>query len=165
MIAAFSCSVYLIYDIKKNGVRGPLADALITNPTPKQFVNLCETRVKSIRLSSGIELFERGFDWRLKTSEGERIVDPIQVEKWFGRNCYVRTPSIRATTDVEMASAAPKAIFDFVQGGTQTLHAIATGEFVWGRQAFRAPQLEEALTQLQSIKEAGPAGRPRAQGD
>jgi hypothetical protein len=117
-------------------------------------VDLCETRVQGLKTASGVEFFENGLNWYVKTNSNEKKLDNIEVEKWFGRNCSVYADDLRPVASNDLQAAKPILTFNFIQGGSEAVKKTAAGDFVWRKIIFHSSQLEKGLEQLAELKEA-----------
>ncbi len=110
-------------------------------------INLCPTRVTAISQNSGTTVVQDGLAWFRKINGGMEELDPIAVEKWFGRNCKVK---VEFEKDAAV-SGAPVATLAFVSGPPQVLIVSAAGIYSWMGQAFRSQELEGALKDLKDL--------------
>lgn len=161
MIAALVAVIWSIRSINQHGLNPQIASAVGANRTAKLAtrVDLCESRVQDLKTASGIELYENGLNWFMKKKSVEKKLDPIAVEKWFGKNCSVFAENLRPIALKETEAAKPVLIFGFVHGVTETLKEAPAGEYIWRQISFHSRQLTDALTQLNELREAGPHGR------
>lgn len=127
-----------------------------------QRVDLCENRVRSLKTSNGLEVFENGLNWFSRKNSAEKKLDPVSVERWFGKNCSVFVEDLRPAASKDVEAATPVLILDFIQGAPAEVKRISTGEFIWKQISFHSKQFEEALVQLAELQEASPNGRARA---
>ena len=111
-----------------------------------KIVNLCPTRVSAVKLMDGTLIAQEKMSWfRSKGGQSEEL-DPIAVEKWFGRNCRVEIAAEAAT------DAGPPAVeFQFVSGQPETIFSTGNGLYMWQSRVFRSPALETALNELQQL--------------
>ena len=110
-------------------------------------INLCPTRVTAISEHEGASIVQEGLTWYRKVNGGLEELDPIAVEKWFGRNCR-----IQAEFDANGATAGtPLATVAFVSGPPQVLLVTGDGMFSWMGRAFRSEELKEALKGLSDL--------------
>lgn len=161
MSVSLAAVVYAIYSLKQHGLNPRMAAAIgVAGPvsTPTR-IDLCESRVQHLKTASGVELFENGFNWFIKKGSVQKKLDPVAVEKWFGRNCAVYAENLRPNALKESEAAEPVLIFGFVHGATEILRETAAGEFIWRQFSFRSDQLDKALRQLPELREADPHGR------
>ena len=168
LILSFAVVVMTMYSVQHHGL-GPNVSAVLTGERtakvlPKR-VDLCETRVKSLKTSHGVELFERAMTWTKKDAGKETKLDPVEVEKWLGHNCSPTVENLRPVASKEIQAAAPVLILDFIQGAPETIRQTTSGDYIWKQISFHSTQLESAIKELTNIREAGPKGRARPSED
>jgi hypothetical protein len=136
LILAFAGSVYAIrnLDQTRKSQRGAS-------------VNLCPTRVKEISVAGGMKLVQDGMAWYRKAGGRMEELDPIAVEKWFGRHCVVAADAAETPT----GAGAELATLAFVSGPPQVLFGTSAGVFTWMNQAFTSAELADALKSLSEL--------------
>lgn len=113
---------------------------------PVAKVNLCPTRVTAITTASGVSVMQEGMAWFRKNDGRMEELDPIAVEKWFGRHCMVSAERAAAGAETQ-----PLATIAFVSGPEQTLFSAGSNAFQWMDQIFHSQELTEALKSLEEI--------------
>ena len=115
-----------IYQVNTKGISPGLITAF-TGEAPRtarvlpKRVDLCETRVKSLKTAQGVELSESGMEWTKKEGTTETKLDPVEVEKWFGHNCSPQIEDLRPVASNEIQAAHPALTLSFVQGAPETI--------------------------------------------
>jgi hypothetical protein len=170
LIFSFVLVCLTIYSINHKGL-SPNVAGIFTGEVqrtakllPKR-VDLCETRVKSLKTAQGVELSEKGMTWVKKVGNNETKLDPVEVEKWFGYNCSPQIEDLRPVASNEIQAAAPILTLNFIQGASETILRSPSGNYIWKQISFRSEQLDDALNALINIREAGPEGTARPSRD
>lgn len=110
-------------------------------------INLCPTRITVITTADGVSVVQEGMTWFRKISGRMEELDPIAVEKWFGRHCVVDAEP----TSTPGTTSAPVATIAFVSGPEQILFDVGNGVFKWMGQEFTSAELTAALQSLTEI--------------
>jgi hypothetical protein len=110
-------------------------------------VNLCPTRVKEISIVNGMSLVQDKMAWYRKHNGQLEELDPIAVEKWFGRHCVVAADPAETPT----GSGEQVATIGFITGSPQILFTTNAGIFTWMNQPFTSLELQEALKALPEL--------------
>jgi hypothetical protein len=137
MVCALIVTIFIIRKLDRTS---PSAD-------PSATINLCPTRVTAIAQSEGTTVVQDGLAWFRKVNGGMEELDPIAVEKWFGRNCRVKADFAEGAP----TSGAPVATVAFVSGPPQVLLVTGEGIYSWMGRAFRSTELQEALKDLKAL--------------
>ena len=122
------------------GAQAPLARV--------QEVTRCETRVSSLEME-GLRLFQEGLKWFMET-DGKKEADFVSVEKWFGRYCTLDVDPV-VLEGLKLDQFNPLFTISFVKGPQQHVLKSGDGVYLWGNQAFRSPELDEALRSLPDL--------------
>jgi len=112
---------------------------------PPGSVNLCTTRITVISTPDGMRVSQEGLTWFRKTADRLEELDPIAVEKWFGRHCVVDAEPAKIDKDAKVA-----ALISFVSG-LQTPLVSANGVYRWNGHEFTSAELTEALKTLADL--------------
>jgi hypothetical protein len=118
-----------------------------SNSTSGKSINLCPTRVTEIAVHGGVSVVQEGMAWFRKMNGQLEELDPIAVEKWFGRHCVVDADAAEAPT----GSGETLATLAFVSGPPRALFSTNAGVFTWNEQAFTSAELAEALKTLADL--------------
>ncbi|MCB0385335.1 MAG: hypothetical protein KDD43_08075 [Bdellovibrionales bacterium] len=118
------------------------------SPSVTQEVTWCETRVSSLEME-GLRLFQEGLKWFMET-DGKREADFVSVEKWFGRHCTLDVDPV-TLEDLNLDQFNPLFTISFVKGPRQQILRSGDGVYLWGNQAFRSTELDEALRALADL--------------
>ena len=107
---------------------------------------LCPTRVTAISTADGGGIVQEKMNWYRKVNGNLEELDPIAVEKWFGKYCKLE---IEPQKKVEPGSVA--FVVSFVNGNPETLYNAGEGTFRWGDRTFKSKKLEEAIASLKQL--------------
>jgi hypothetical protein len=107
----------------------------------------CETRVSELESPGVFRLFQKGTQWFLERQGQSREVNPVAVEKWFGRHCSLNVEAA-ATRSTQLT---PGLIVHFINGKDQTFQRDAVGIYRWMDHDFKSPELEAALSYLTQL--------------
>lgn len=107
---------------------------------------LCPTRVSAINTADGKGIVQEGMRWYRRNNGNLEELDPVAVEKWFGKHCKVAIEPV-AKAD----STGVLFVVNFVSGPPETLYMAGEGLFRWQNRTFKSVQLEEALNSLKDL--------------
>src|ERR1700692_1103719 len=88
LILSFAAIVWTMQSVKKKGIAPGVTEMIIGDQHPAKILNnrvsFCDTRVKGLKTSGGLELYEKGMSWFKKNASSgpETKLDPVDVEKW-----------------------------------------------------------------------------------
>lgn len=165
LCASLGLVVWAMYSIRNHGLGQNVSTVLAGQRVARvqtSKVEICETRVKALKTSSGTRYYENGMSWFKKSDAPgapETRLDPVDVEKWFGHNCSLATEDLRPVASNETQAATPILTLNFIEGNPESVRETPSGTFIWKQFSFKSPQLKSALKDLGNLREAGPAGR------
>lgn len=107
---------------------------------------LCPTRVSAINTADGKGIVQDGMRWYRRNNGNLEELDPVAVEKWFGKNCKV---AIEPVSKAE--STGVLFVVNFISGPPETLYVAGDGLFRWQNRTFKSQQLEEAMNSLKDL--------------
>jgi hypothetical protein len=170
LVVSFVVVCLAMYSINHKGINPNIAGVFTDDGTrtakvlPKR-VDLCATRVKSLKTAQGVELAESGMTWVKKKGGVETKLDPVEVEKWFGHNCSPKIEDLRPVASTELQAATPILTLNFIQGASETIRKSPSGSYIWKQISFHSQQLDNALNDLLNLREAGPEGTAKPSRD
>jgi len=114
-------------------------------------VNLCPTRIVSIREKNGIshlEVIQEDLEWK-RLQPNPKNFDKTEMEVWLGKNCVVASTG-ESIERREVADQVPLSMTEiaYVDGKTRFLRRFRRGVFEFEGQLFKSPQLDAALATL-----------------
>lgn len=133
MIVSFFAVVGLIYKLNQ------------FSPSDLTLI-LCPTRVSAINTADGKGIVQEGMRWYRRNNGNLEELDPVAVEKWFGRHCKIGIEPVQ-----KAESTGVLFVVNFISGPPETLYMAGDGLFRWQNRTFKSQQLEDALRTLQDL--------------
>lgn len=154
MILTFAVVVMAMRNLQSTKpTASPLAKLIMGTGDSEKFV-LCPTRVTALETPAGLHVRETGMKWTRSAGGPEEELDPIAVEKWFGRNC-----SVSGKKSESGEGFTPVLKLSLVNGETKTLARAGSGEYLWNGIRFVSTALDQALRDLSEIPARAPNGQ------
>ena len=155
MILTFTVVVLAMRNLQQTKPEvSPLAKMILGTGEGQKFI-LCPTRVTSLETSTGLRVQEREMKWTRATAAGEEELDPIAVEKWFGRNCSVIGKKSETRQGFETVLK-----LGLVNGENKVLARASSGVYLWEGLQFVSESLDQALRELPDLPTRTSPGHP-----
>ncbi len=107
---------------------------------------LCPTRVSAIHTAEGKGIVQDGMRWYRRNNGNLEELDPVAVEKWFGKHCKVEIEPVKMAD-----SSGVLAVVNFISGPPETLYIAGDGLFRWKNRTFKSQQLQDAFNSLNNL--------------
>lgn len=107
---------------------------------------LCPTRVSAINTVDGKGIVQEGMRWYRRNNGNLEELDPVAVEKWFGKHCKVGIEPVQKAD-----STGVLFVVNFISGPPETLYMAGDGLFRWKNRTFKSQQLQDALNSLKDL--------------
>ncbi len=133
MVLSFFAVLYMIWKLNQFG------------PDDLTMI-LCPTRVASITTSDGQGIVQDEMKWYRRANGNLEELDPVAVEKWFGKNCKIEIEPVK-----KVDSSTVVFVVAFVNGPPETLYNAGEGLFRWKNKTFKSTQLEAAIASLKNL--------------
>ena len=161
LILTLGLVFYTILQINRKGLPGTVWNVLGVSPPHHQANSIprkltwCETRVRSMENSKGFRIYQddqEKFKWFSSTQASPpQEIELLAIEKWFGKHCSLQIESVNQEV-IDQGGFKTALVIEFIKGTAERLLKNDPNIYSWKGQVFRSPQLDIALSELESFE-------------
>lgn len=148
LVLGLGIIIYSMYFLSQKGLPRPAANLLgISGGSQNISLNWCRTRVESLSLAGGQQIYQQGYKWFRDVNGKPVEMNFLSVEKWFAEYCRVDAIAIDPIEANQVLATV-----GFIDGQQEQLRGGPSGEFVWHGQAFRSDELQKGLQEAKKLR-------------